>query len=150
MVALIVILLMMANLLFDRAYAEQYDIWGDLTDTYLIVSSSQTRYAFPFMQRTIDITYPDVSIRMYIWNYDFSYFRFWQDFEGAEQNGIIRGIQHSNRLTNKDCQRPVAILINGGVNEETATMRITSTRGCGIHSFVEFFIEQPQIPMFIP
>lgn len=47
---------------FDGGYGEQFDIWGDLGATNLIVGNSQTRYAFPLMKRTIDISYPSVSI----------------------------------------------------------------------------------------
>lgn len=46
-----------------------------------------------------------------------------QDFR-HENYGIIRGIQHSNRLTDIECQ-PETMLVSGGINEQTATVRIT-------------------------
>lgn len=57
-----VLLFIIIYQLFDEAYGEQFDIWGDLGTTNLIVGNSQTRYAFPLMKRTIEISYPSVSI----------------------------------------------------------------------------------------
>lgn len=46
-----------------------------------------------------------------------------------------------NRLDDENCQ-PEAMLIHGGINDRTATIQITSQRGCGLDSLVEFYIEQ--------
>lgn len=53
----------------------------------------------------------------------------------------MRGIKHSNNLDDKDCY-PDAKIISGGVNEKSATVLITSRRGCAINSLVEFFIQK--------
>lgn len=55
-------------------------------------------------------------------------------------SSIIRGIKHTNQLNDEDC-RPMMRVLNGGLNTHTATVKITSERGCGIDSLVEFYIE---------
>lgn len=67
------------------------------------------------------------------------FFRF-QEIDKGNEFGIVRGIKHSSRLDD-ECQ-PEATLLSGGINEPTATIEITSQRGCGLDSLVEFFIEQ--------
>lgn len=99
------------------------------------------------MKRTIEVTFRccnvDVSFRFFspflsLVTQMCGHFVF-QEF-GANEFGIVRGIKHSSRLDD-DCQ-PEAVLLNGGINERFATIGITSQRGCGLDSLVEFFIEQ--------
>lgn len=63
-----------------------------------------------------------------------------QEFGRDDNSSTIRGIKHVNQLNNEDCSPEIRIL-NGGLNEHTATIKITSERGCGIDSLVEFYIE---------
>lgn len=53
---------------------------------------------------------------------------------------LVRGIKHTNNLHDAEC-RPTAEIINGGINYQTATVRVTAPRGCGIDSEVEFYID---------
>lgn len=57
----VVLVLIITYNFFEKTYGEQFDIWGDLGTTNLIIGSSETRHAFPFFKRTIEIKYPDVS-----------------------------------------------------------------------------------------
>lgn len=63
-----------------------------------------------------------------------------QEIDSSNEFGIVRGIKHSSHLDD-ECQ-PEATLTSGGINERMATIEITSQRGCGLDSLVEFFIEQ--------
>lgn len=42
--------------------AHQFDIWGDLRRTKIVVGSAKTKYAIPFIKRTTEFTYPNVSV----------------------------------------------------------------------------------------
>lgn len=64
-----------------------------------------------------------------------------QEFETTEHPGIVRGIKHSDNLNDPEC-RPEARLVGGAIGTRNATVRVTSKRGCGINSLVEFFIEK--------
>lgn len=46
---------------FNGINSEQFDVWGDLHRTPLVLGISKTRYAFPFIKRTMEIKFPDVS-----------------------------------------------------------------------------------------
>lgn len=68
-----------------------------------------------------------------------------QDFESHEKytsGTIVRGIKHTNRIEGGEDCVPEVLLIDGGINEERAIVKITSPRGCGLDSLVEFFVEQ--------
>lgn len=52
---------LIAYIVFHETYSLQFDVWGDLRDTNLIVSNFQTKYALPFIKRTMEISYPEVS-----------------------------------------------------------------------------------------
>lgn len=58
----IVLFLLIVNSLLNGIESEQYDIWGDLRRTQIVIGSAKTKYAFPFIKRTVEISYPDVSI----------------------------------------------------------------------------------------
>lgn len=49
-------------------HSEQFDVWGDLRRTPTVLGSSKTRYAFPFIKRTIEVKFPDVSVIEYRYN----------------------------------------------------------------------------------
>lgn len=55
---------------------------------------------------------------------------------------IVRGIKHTNRLESVGECVPEVLVVDGGIDEERATVKITSMRGCGLDSLVEFFIEK--------
>lgn len=59
--SIVLVLVTIYNFL-DETHGEQFDIWGDVGNTNLIIGISETRYAFPFIQRTLEFTYPNVSI----------------------------------------------------------------------------------------
>lgn len=42
--------------------AQQYEIWGDLGRSKVILGSGKTKYAIPFIKRTVEISYPNVSV----------------------------------------------------------------------------------------
>lgn len=63
------------------------------------------------------------------------------DTNSEMEDTIVRGIKHTNRLNDTDCQ-PEVIVTNGGINEEAATLKITSERGCGLNSYIEFYIQR--------
>lgn len=98
------------------------------------------------MKRTMEIKFPDVStMEQSEWVISklvifILCMRLFQEIDSSNEFGIVRGIKHSSHLAD-DCQ-PEATLIDGGINERTATIEITSQRGCGLDSIVEFFIEQ--------
>lgn len=46
---------------FNGINSEQFDVWGDLHRTPLVLGISKTRYAFPLIKRTMEIKFPDVS-----------------------------------------------------------------------------------------
>lgn len=48
---------------FSGISSEQFDVWGDLHRTPLVLGISKTRFAFPFIKRTMEIKFPDVSKR---------------------------------------------------------------------------------------
>lgn len=62
--------------------------------------------------------------------------------EHGEQvtSGPILGIRHVNLLDDDKC-RPYIHISNGGPDQERATVEITSERGCGIDSIIEFVID---------
>ena len=100
------------------------------------------------MKRTIEIKFPDVSwihTRFeckFLKKKNCNFFCvFFQEIDGGNEFLIVRGIKHSSRLDDDECQ-PEAMLTDGGINEHTATLEIISQRGCGLDSLVEFFIEQ--------
>lgn len=61
--------------------------------------------------------------------------------EHGEQvgSGSIVGIRHVNLLDDDKC-RPYIHISNGGIDQDRATVEITSERGCGIDSITEFVI----------
>lgn len=74
------------------------------------------------------------------------YFDAFQYFiERGEQvtAGPILGIRHVNLLDDDKC-RPYIHISNGGVDQERGTVEITSERGCGIDSIVEFVIDDDE------
>lgn len=51
---------------------------------------------------------------------------------------FVRGILHENNLDDDECV-PNLEIIQGGIYERNATLKVTSSRGCGIDSTVTFY-----------
>lgn len=54
---------------------------------------------------------------------------------------IVKGIKHMETLNDANCQ-PTSEIVKGGVDQNFATVKITSGRGCALNSLVEFYIER--------
>lgn len=59
----------------------------------------------------------------------------------SDHYSIVRGIRHRSNLDDREC-RPEAEIIDGGLNYESATVRVSAPRGCGIDSDVEFYLDR--------
>lgn len=51
---------------------------------------------------------------------------------------FIRGILHENELDDDDCIPELEIL-EGGIYDRNATLRVRSQSGCGINSIITFY-----------
>lgn len=63
----VLLLLLIAASQLNGIHCEQFDIWGDLGFTQLIVQrQSDVKWRIPFLRRTTEITYPDVSYSLLV------------------------------------------------------------------------------------
>lgn len=41
---------------------QQFEIWGDLGRSKIIMGSAKTKYAIPYLKRSVEFRYPTVSV----------------------------------------------------------------------------------------
>lgn len=134
---------------------EHVNVWGKL-NAQVTLGTSKSKIGIPFVQRSLDLSYPEVHpIRSTLnrsvdqWkqltiSFFFFFCNVWQDFniDGPEANlNIVKGIKHTETTKDATC-RPKAEIVKGGIDQKTATVRVTSERGCALDSLVEFYIER--------
>lgn len=55
----------------------------------------------------------------------------------------IRGIKYVENAD--DSCEPKAEITEGGIDQKFATVKVTSGRGCGLHSVVSFLVQRPAV-----
>lgn len=125
--------------------------WGDLSKAGSYFSQIETRVGIPLIHRDITVSYPEVSsnqnnLKRCAISVDENKINFRiQDFftEGLPiESYTIKGIKYVE--SSEDSCAPKSEILKGGIDQKFATVKITSGRGCGLHSVVSFLVERPK------
>lgn len=120
---------------------EYLDGWGDTSGSRHEISMFEWKIPIPFWHREVEVSFSGVSFNQFLIRFIVAKVHLMEyTFHSQNTSEDILGIkvEWSHDGVDGTC-KPTVEIIRGGVGQTSAGVKITSARGCGFYTMVEFF-----------